>query len=188
MRQKIRGPHEAGQGRLCVLPRGRSGAANSNTPVASSIDALLGRLDRVTQTGPAKWRAKCPAHDSSGLTLSIAEGDDGRALLNCFAGCTADEVVEAVGLRVSDLFTEPLATSYAPSNAPNPVILRRLAPALSVDRWVLEAARQDIKNCRSHSAKDRERIALARERLATMIDQYGAVALEASIVRWRDHG
>ncbi|MCC6427495.1 MAG: DUF3987 domain-containing protein [Phycisphaerales bacterium] len=36
--------------------------------------------------------------------MSIHAGDDGRALVNCHAGCTVDAVCGAIGLRASDLF------------------------------------------------------------------------------------
>lgn len=72
----------------------------SGTPV----DALLAQLERVKQTGPGQWRARCPAHESEGLTLSIGEADTGAALLHCFAGCGAADVLASVGLQLSDLY------------------------------------------------------------------------------------
>ena len=55
----------------------------------------LGSDDRYQQ---------CPAHDDGRESLSIAEGDDGRALLLCFAGCPTPSVIEALGLKMSDMF------------------------------------------------------------------------------------
>jgi hypothetical protein len=49
------------------------------------------------------WVAKCPAHDDRHASLSIAEGDDGRVLLCCHAGCRPDEVLRALGLTWRDL-------------------------------------------------------------------------------------
>ena len=49
------------------------------------------------------WMAKCPAHDDKNPSLSISEGRDGRTLLKCFAGCTAEQIITTVGLRMSDL-------------------------------------------------------------------------------------
>jgi len=73
---------------------------------ASPIDGLLSKLDRVRETSPGKWRARCPSHEGKSLTLSIAEGDSGAALIYCFAGCGATEVLAAVGLQLSDLYPE----------------------------------------------------------------------------------
>jgi KaiC/GvpD/RAD55 family RecA-like ATPase len=47
---------------------------------------------------------QCPAHEDKSPSLSVTEGDDGRVLLNCHAGCPAENVVAALGLTMSDLF------------------------------------------------------------------------------------
>jgi 5S rRNA maturation endonuclease (ribonuclease M5) len=52
------------------------------------------------------WQAKCPAHDDANPSLSIADGADGRVLLNCFAGCSNEAIVAALGLKMADLFTD----------------------------------------------------------------------------------
>ena len=49
-------------------------------------------------------KARCPAHDDRRASLSVGESDDGHVLVNCFAGCSAEEVVSAMGLKLSDLF------------------------------------------------------------------------------------
>ena len=54
------------------------------------------------------WKARCPAHDDREASLSIHEGDDGRILLKCFAGCETIDIVDALGLAVADLFPERL--------------------------------------------------------------------------------
>ena len=56
-----------------------------------------------TSTG---WQAKCPAHCDSNPSLSICEGDNGCVLLKCHAGCSAEAVVSAMGLKMSDLFND----------------------------------------------------------------------------------
>jgi hypothetical protein len=73
-----------------------------------SADKLLSCLDAVVSTGTGTWRARCPSHDSKGRTLAIKHAQDGTVLLNCFAGCSALEVVQSVGMTLGDLFPEPL--------------------------------------------------------------------------------
>src|SRR5215211_7152051 len=69
------------------------------------IERVLDRLEGVkAQNG--YFMAICPAHDDHDPSLSIEEGDDGRALINCFAGCANESVVEAIGLGMQDLFPE----------------------------------------------------------------------------------
>lgn len=46
------------------------------------------------------WRCKCPAHNgTSDDSLSIAEGEDGVALLYCHAGCEYKDIVAAIGVK-----------------------------------------------------------------------------------------
>lgn len=80
-----------------------------------SADALLNRLEKVKSTGPDRWIARCPAHTDKSPSLSIREKSDGCVLLHCFAGCSVEDVVVAVGLELSDLFPEPLPTTATPA-------------------------------------------------------------------------
>lgn len=65
---------------------------------------LLDRLDRIRQVGPGRWIGCCPSHEDSSPSLSIRETSDGTILLHCFGGCSAADIVAAVGLQLSDLF------------------------------------------------------------------------------------
>jgi len=67
------------------------------------VDLILSRLDRVKRVSGG-YMARCPVHDDKNPSLSITEGDDGRVLLKCFAGCSTEEIVKALGLTMSDLF------------------------------------------------------------------------------------
>lgn len=70
------------------------------------IDNVLSRLDKVRANGRNKWTARCPAHQDRGPSLSIAHAADGKILLYCFAGCTADEITGAIGLELKELFPD----------------------------------------------------------------------------------
>jgi hypothetical protein len=67
------------------------------------VDLVLDRLESVRQGGEG-YQALCPAHDDREPSLSVAEGEEGRALLKCFAGCETEDVVAALGLEMKDLF------------------------------------------------------------------------------------
>jgi hypothetical protein len=67
------------------------------------IEVLLSKLQGVKKT-PAGWMARCPAHEDRRVSLSIAEGDDGTALLKCHAGCDTSAVLVAIDMELSDLF------------------------------------------------------------------------------------
>jgi hypothetical protein len=47
--------------------------------------------------------ARCPAHDDRIPSLSVSQGDDGRILLHCHAGCPTDVILERLGLTYGDL-------------------------------------------------------------------------------------
>ena len=66
------------------------------------VERLLAKLPDAKQAGKG-WSARCPAHEDRRASLSIGEGEDGRALVKCHAGCTVEKVCAAIDLRVADL-------------------------------------------------------------------------------------
>lgn len=66
-------------------------------------DDFIARLDKHRKAGERSWSARCPAHADKGPSLKVTDVD-GKLLIKCFAGCTAAEVVAAMGLNLSDLF------------------------------------------------------------------------------------
>lgn len=70
-----------------------------------NVDEFLSRLDGVKKTSRG-WMAKCPGHADKSPSLTIAQGDDGRILIKCWAGCGIDEVCGAVGVELHELFPE----------------------------------------------------------------------------------
>ena len=70
------------------------------------LDEILSRLDGV-KPSTSGYTAKCPVHDDRQNSLSVDVSEDGRRiLLNCFAGCSTESVVQGLGLNMTDLFTE----------------------------------------------------------------------------------
>ena len=76
--------------------------------MSSPIERVLERLRhagcKVSKNG-AGYISQCPVHDDRKASFSIGEGDDGRALLHCHAGCAPEEIVAALGLEMRDLFS-----------------------------------------------------------------------------------
>lgn len=68
-----------------------------------NIEQFVEKLEGSRRRGD-KWEARCPAHDDHRSSLSIATGDDGRVLAKCHAGCRLEEIVEAMGITMHDLF------------------------------------------------------------------------------------
>ena len=80
------------------------------------IVTLLGRFERVKKNG-AGYMARCPSHEDKKNSLSLTEADGGKVLIRCFAGCTAESVMAAVGLKLSDLFAEKKSATKDPVTA-----------------------------------------------------------------------
>lgn len=76
---------------------------------------FVSRLQGVKSKGRDKWMACCPAHDDKDPSLSVAVTPGGKILLKCWTGCSALEIVHAMGLNLHDLFEKPL--DYEPPMA-----------------------------------------------------------------------
>jgi hypothetical protein len=74
------------------------------TDQLTPVERVLDRLEDYTERR-GEFRARCPVHQGkSDDSLSIKEGEDGRALLICRADCGFEDIVHALGLQVVDLF------------------------------------------------------------------------------------
>jgi len=69
------------------------------------VDALHARDCKPRQSG-GSWSARCPAHEDRSPSLSLRQ-IEGQALIHCHAGCSAEDVVAALTMTMSDLFDEP---------------------------------------------------------------------------------
>lgn len=98
-----------------------------------NVQEFISNLEKVKQTDNG-WTALCPAHDDHNPSLSIGEGDDGRILLHCFAGCPVEDVVASLGLTMKDLFV-----SSVPYNT------KLTVSALAADKGLLEDWLQDFR-------------------------------------------
>ena len=65
-------------------------------------------LVEARRAGAGRWHAKCPAHDDRSPSLSIRDGQDGRVLVHCFAGCSVDAILSALQLSRRDLYSGPM--------------------------------------------------------------------------------
>src|SRR5690348_9526863 len=88
----------------------------------SHLEMVLARLKGV-RTSQHGWVACCPAHNDCEPSLSIGLGDEGHILLKCFAGCSLERIVEAMGINVAELF--PNASS-APDVQPEQTQRKKL--------------------------------------------------------------
>ena len=75
-----------------------------------NIDAIAAIFDaKLSGNG---YMALCPSHPDRNRSLSISEGNAGRVLIHCFAGCETTDVLAAKGLTMADLMpSSPERTS-----------------------------------------------------------------------------
>lgn len=85
-------------------------AHNIYDPVQAVVDALEAVGKRVEHRGGGHHMAQCPSHPDRTPSLSISAGPDGKALLNCFAGCHTGEILAEIGVSSAELFPDYDAT------------------------------------------------------------------------------
>ena len=81
--------------------------------MTQKIEDVLRMLKKVKRQGNG-FLACCPAHDDKNPSLSINE-EGGRVLVNCFAGCTQEAVLDAfekMGISLFDSKKQEL--KYSP--------------------------------------------------------------------------
>lgn len=127
--------------------------------MTAPIDFLLPRLDKVKAAKTGQWLACCPAHDDRSPSLRIKEADDGTLLLKCWVGCTAQEIVAAVGLELRDLF---------PSDGRQSIRKGPSREAVALERQVVSIGRALLAQGKELAPTDRERLELAHARLAQL--------------------
>src|SRR4051794_37994953 len=73
-----------------------------------TIQNLLTQLKGVKR-GQNGYLAKCPAHEDDRQSLAITETAD-RTLVNCFAGCSTEQILKTLGMEWQQLFQEEKRT------------------------------------------------------------------------------
>jgi hypothetical protein len=131
---------------------------------------VLERLERVKSTGPGCWLARCPAHEDKHPSLSVRENDDGKVLINCFAGCGALDILSALGLRWSALFPPNSSgfTHRPPSRSSIPA--RDLLEIVSHDVSVVATVAADMLAGHPINETDWKHLAQAAARIGKVRD------------------
>ena len=132
-------------------------------------DVLLDRLEGVQRSGRG-WRARCPACGGRSRKVSVSEADAGNVLVHCFGGCSAGDVLQAVGLSLADLFPERL-----PADTPDDRRRRRQAAVeaqwgaalemLEFEARIIRLAGQQLAAGRPLDPEDDARLAEAVRRV-----------------------
>ena len=151
--------------------------ARGGTVVTDPVTTIVGALERggfgPRAAGQGRWMSRCPAHEDSSPSLSIGEGENGKALVKCFAGCPTPAVLEALGLTAGDLFpdgsqgktlptkkarrSKPPGKAFATFEEALEVIERILGPGWRfVDHWTYWDAADALEIFRVARFEDQE--------------------------------
>jgi hypothetical protein len=83
----------------------------------ADFEDVLDKLEVATRNGE-KAMSFCPAHDDRNSPSLSLKAQDGKLLLNCFAGCRPEDIVSEIGLQMKDLFSEGGGGIFIPQNTP----------------------------------------------------------------------
>jgi len=131
------------------------------------IDQVLQRLHKVKGKN-GSWTACCPAHEDKSPSLAVRQVEDGRVLLHCFAGCTPDDVLGALGLDWHDLFAPDERRDYPGHHKPaiKPAFYASdLIRILSLEALVVSICASDLRRGKALSEEDHERLRKAQQRI-----------------------
>lgn len=85
-------------------------------------EEFVSRLEKPRRSGTG-WLACCPAHADRTPSLTVTAGRNGGVVVHCFAQCSVEEIVAAVGLQLADLM---------PEDRPRPLLRGGRLPATMV--------------------------------------------------------
>jgi hypothetical protein len=123
---------------------------------SACLENILSRLDKVRPAGARKWKACCPAHTDKSPSLTISETSDGTVLVKCWAGCSAKNIVEAIGLELRHLFPGVHRERTGPSTA-----------AINHERTIFQIGASQLQKGEL-TGEDLERFNLAKQRLGVV--------------------
>lgn len=133
------------------------------------IENILTRLEKVKGRNGA-YTACCPAHGDKSPSLAIRELDDGRILMKCFANCSVQEIMGAIGMDIGDLFPNV--------NKDLPQVKRKyyasdLLRVIEFEAWVVSVAAHTMSTGKKLSDADRDRMKVATARIMEAVKYVG---------------
>lgn len=67
------------------------------------LSDIISKFNSPKPNGNNSYMVKCPCHNDNQQSLCISE-KNGKILMNCFAGCRAEDITNAIGVEMKDLF------------------------------------------------------------------------------------
>lgn len=142
-----------------------------------TAETLLSRLEKVRQTRPGCWLARCPGpshrRGDKHPSLVVTEKEDGRVLIFCRAGCETANILAAAGLEFADLYPERPVSEHGIKPERKPFPAADVLRAVAFEATVVECAASQIQRKGYLNDREFERLALAQERLQAAVRAAG---------------
>ena len=133
----------------------------------SQLENLLSRLTKVKGRA-GNYIACCPAHEDRNPSLAVKE-QDGKIILHCFAGCSVENIIGAVGMEMTDLFPP----SDKPTYTPQPKVrffASDLLRVIGLEAAIVSVAAYDMAHGKVLPKVDLDRLQLAYQRINTALE------------------
>ena len=127
-----------------------------------NINDFLGYFEKSYRSGKDEYQCLCPAHNDKTASLSIKNLPDERILIHCFAGCAANDILEAVGLTFDDIVPKRLGDFKPVSKPFNPYAVLK---AISNETLLVALAGLEVANGKTLLQEDKDRLMIAVNRL-----------------------
>ena len=127
-----------------------------------NIYEFIGHFEKSYKSGKDEYQCICPAHDDRTASLGVKEMPDGRILINCFAGCAANDILGAVGLTFDDIVPQRIGDFKPVSKPFNPYSVSK---SISNETLLVALAAIDIANGKKLPLEDHDRLMVASQRL-----------------------
>jgi hypothetical protein len=127
-----------------------------------NINDFLGYFEKSYRSGKDEYQCLCPAHNDKTASLSIKNLPDERILIHCFAGCAANDILEAVGLTFDDIVPKRLGDFKPVSKPFNPYAVLK---AISNETLLVALAGLEVANGKTLPQEDKDRLMIAVNRL-----------------------
>ena len=131
------------------------------------IDVVLSRLDDPKPNGRDRWRSRCPACGGNKSALSVGIGNDDAVLIQCFKGCEVAAVVDAMGLRLQDLFP-PKLTGSPPLQRRGMLTAGQALDVISRECLLTWTAAFNLANGHALTEMDLEQLMIASRRIQAL--------------------
>lgn len=134
-----------------------------------SVDNLLNRLQKVKRTGNNQFMACCPAHDDRNPSLAIKDAD-GKVLLKCMAGCTASDILGALGMDFADIMPPSQPVQHKQPPVQHKIYATDALKAIKFESQIVCLAAYDLRKGIKPNDTDMARLDLALDRINTAME------------------